>query len=122
MKNIKKLSITAIFFFAISFGALAGEVKIIKENKGGFWGFNKIAETHEDGSSVLVVSGIGYDRAAFLYPPESLNTSAKNVNRFVRKVFKKIDKGADAGSFEKNGLKATWETTKSGSVEILIQK
>ena len=110
------------FLSAISINTFAGEVKIIKENKAGFWGFNNIEENHVDGESTLQCSGVGRINPKFMITPTSLGVDKKTVNKFVKKLFKQIDKSdSPSGIYEKHGLKATWQNMPDGTTEILVE-
>ena len=120
-KSITLPALICLFVF-FSINSFADEVKIIKENKAGFWGFNTIEENHKDGVSTLQCSGVGFVAPEFVVSPTSLRVEKSSVNKFVKKLFKKIDKSdLKNGTFEKYGLKATWQITESGATEITVQ-
>ncbi len=115
------IPLLAFFLTIISNDVLADGVIIIKENKAGFWGFNSLEEEHIDGVSTLYCKGSGHIKPKFTVAPETLNADLRTVNKFIKKLFKKIDRGAEENTFQKNGLIATWHKLEDGRVEITIQ-
>jgi hypothetical protein len=116
---MKKIFLSIVIVLVAFATALAGPVKVTKQNKG-FWGYYYVTETHNDIGHYLDCSDPGRARCKWVDKPSSLDGAVDSLNQFLESVMAVIDGGAKNGQQSNALYTATWTTNSESLCEILI--